>query len=201
MNIYTIPKRLQVDHLAPGEEVKLFLRRHVIVFWQKITLFILLAVAPVIVWIVLYTQSTVFDDPQNTVRIGVILATSLFYLYWLRHLFAMWIDYYLDVWIVTTERIITIEHKGLFHRKMSEQRLDRVQDVTTESRGVLQTTIKYGDIHVQTAAETEHFIFRDIAEPELVAREITRLQSEAMLRSQERMHRFEGSLTPPKKSS
>lgn len=183
MNIHHLPKRLHVEHLEPGEEIKLFLRRHVIVFWQKATLFVVLAFVPPIIWILLYSQTALMDDPQNAVRIIIILITSLFYLYWLRHLFTMWIDYYLDVWIVTTHRIMNIEHKGLFHRKVSEQRLERVQDITTESSGVLQTTLHFGDIHVQTAAETEHFIFRDIEDPEEVSREIMELQSAAMQRA------------------
>lgn len=183
MNVNALPHTLHMENLSPGEEVRLFLRRHVIIFFQKVTLFVLLGFVPVIVWVALYSQTTILDDTQGSVRIVIVFTTSLFYLFWLRHLFTMWIDYYLDVWIVTTQRIIHIDHDGLFNRKVSEQRLDRIQDITTEAHGFLQTTMKFGDIRVQTAAETEHFIFKDIKKPEQVAQEITRLQSLAMEKS------------------
>ena len=46
-------------------------------------------------------------------------------------------DYYLDTWIVTTERIISIEQKGLFERTASELDLISVQDATAEVHGFL----------------------------------------------------------------
>ena len=65
--------------------------------------------------------------------------------------FLLWIDYWLDVWIVTDERVINIEQKGLFSRSVSELHFYNVQDVTTSVRGVIPTLLNYGDVEVQTA--------------------------------------------------
>ncbi|MFA5030411.1 MAG: PH domain-containing protein [Patescibacteria group bacterium] len=170
-----VPHHLHFGGLASDEEVKLFLRRHPIVLINHVFWFVIIGLVPPVAWIWLATQTDLFEDGESFIRIILILVVSLFYLFWLRTLFTMWLDYYLDVWVVTTKRIMKIEHEGMFHRKVSEQELSRIQDVTTETNGFLQTVMKFGDIKVQTAAETENFVFRDIQDPELVAKEISNL--------------------------
>jgi hypothetical protein len=68
-------------------------------------------------------------------------------------IFLAWLDYYLDVWIITTERIIDIEQHGLFKREVSEFMLSRVQDVTIQIPNMLAMMLKYGNIDIQTAGE------------------------------------------------
>lgn len=75
--------------------------------------------------------------------------------------FVFWMDYYLDVWIVTNHRIIDVEQIGMFKRKVSEFHLFRVQDITVEIPGFMGTLLKYGNLRVQTAGE-EGFEAKDI---------------------------------------
>lgn len=95
------------------------------------------------------------------------------------YMFLIWIDYYFDIWIVTSERIINIEQKGLFVRHVSELKLQNIQDVTTEVEGLIPTVLNYGDVHIQTAAEQERFIFRNVPDPYHIKGEIMRLQKAA----------------------
>lgn len=84
--------------------------------------------------------------------------------YWLvlaGFLLVAWIEYRLDVWIVTTERIIDVEQRSLFSREVSEFLLSRVQDVTVEVPNFIATLLRYGNIVVQTAGE-KHFTIREI---------------------------------------
>lgn len=67
--------------------------------------------------------------------------------------FTSWVDYWLDMWIITNERIIDIEQKGLFRHGISEFGLDKVQDVTVEVPGFLATFLKYGKIIIHTAGD------------------------------------------------
>jgi uncharacterized membrane protein YdbT with pleckstrin-like domain len=84
-------------------------------------------------------------------------------------------DYYLDTWIVTNERIINIEQKGLFSRIVSELHLNQVQDVTSETHGIVATFLSYGDVHIQTAGARERFNFKQIDNPEKIKQIITKL--------------------------
>jgi hypothetical protein len=86
------------------------------------------------------------------------------------------VDYYLDVWIVTDQRIVNIEQKGLFGRIVSELELENIQDITTDVKGVIPTFLNYCNLYVQTAAEMERFVFRNIPDPYSVKDMIMNLQ-------------------------
>jgi len=96
--------------------------------------------------------------------IAVFLGTTFALLVWI-YAFLIWIDYYFDTWIITSERIVDIEQKGLFTRQISELKYAKIQDVTTEVEGIFQTVLNYGDVHIQTAAEEERFFFRQVPDP------------------------------------
>jgi len=85
------------------------------------------------------------------------------------------VDYYLDVWIVTNERIIDSEQRQLFSRVIAEHKISKIQDVATEVHGILPTFLNYGDVFIQTAAETKRFIFKQVPNPMEVKRTITAL--------------------------
>jgi len=79
--------------------------------------------------------------------------------------FLVWIDYYLDVWIITDKRVVDVEQKGLFNRNVSELELKNIQDITTEVSGIIPTFLNFGDVHIQTAAEKTRFHFKQIGDP------------------------------------
>jgi len=105
----------------------------------------------------------------------IILSASAYYLFIWLFFFFSFIDYYLDVWFITNERIIDIQQKGFFSRTISEQRLYRVQDVTSEVHGAVATIFKYGDVYAQTAGSKQRFFFHEIPHPEEVRNIIIKL--------------------------
>lgn len=102
---------------------------------------------------------------ENTLFIFVVLYAAF-----------IWIDYYFDVWVITDKRIVNIEQKGLFARQVSELKMERIQDVTTEVKGIIPTMLNYGDVYIQTAATTERFIFRMVPSPYAIKDLIMHLQ-------------------------
>jgi hypothetical protein len=93
--------------------------------------------------------------------------------------FLIWVDYYFDIWIITTERIVNIEQKGMFTRSVSELRFSKIQDITTEVTGFLPTVINFGDVKVQTAGEESEFVFRTVSDPYHIKNIIMELQKKA----------------------
>ena len=79
--------------------------------------------------------------------------------------FIIWIDYYFDVWIITSERIVNIEQRGLFIRQVSELKFANIQDVTTEVQGLIPTLLNFGNVYVQTAGTKTRFNFRKVPNP------------------------------------
>ncbi len=97
-------------------------------------------------------------------RFVLFIQNSLILLIWL-YAFLIWIDYFFDVWIITNERVINIEQKGLFVRTVSELKFSRIQDVTSEVSGMIPTILNFGDVKVQTASEEDFFLFRRVPDP------------------------------------
>lgn len=173
---------LDLKHL-PGsspsqqEQTKAILRRHWVTLISLAVSFVLVLFLPLIVISgIQFISPSFFDDPTRTTLL--ILGLSIFFLYAWLFLFQNYIDYHLDVWIVTDHRILNIEQHGLFARTVSELRLYRVQDVTAEVKGFLHTMLDFGDVFIQTAGEKERFQFEDIPHPNQVAKMILDLAEE-----------------------
>ncbi len=112
-------------------------------------------------------------------RFIAFLENTLLIFLWL-YGFLVWIDYFFDVWIITDERIVNIEQKGLFTRSISELQFSRVQDVTSSVNGFISTMLNFGDVYVQTAAEEKRFVFRQVADPFAIKDEIMSLSRGAL---------------------
>ena len=164
----------QIPNRQKDERLILFLRRHIIVLVGKWLMYLLLALVPVAIYFFLQNFQHQIINNKNIYPFLFLLA-SVYYLYTAMFLFSAFIDYYLDVWIVTDQRIVNIEQRGLFNREIAEQDLDRIQDVSGLQKGVLQTFFSFGDVHIQTAGEVQKFIFRQVANPFEVVRVINNL--------------------------
>lgn len=161
------------------EHVLLMLRRHVFVFFLVILAVTLFALLPMFIRF-LVPNSLSQGIAGTGWEVLLILALSLYYLLlWLLLSYA-WVDYWLDLRIVTDERIISIEQVGLFNRVISEQRLLRVQDATSEVRGLFPTFLDYGHVFIQTAGERERFVFGQVPHPDQVKRLIVEAHEEAV---------------------
>lgn len=60
--------------------------------------------------------------------------------------------YFQSVNILTSQRIIVAGQLSLFSRKISEAELSRIQDVSTEIKGVWETLFGFGDVVIRTAS-------------------------------------------------
>lgn len=67
-----------------------------------------------------------------------------------------WTGYYLDLWILTDRRIIVIDQITYFNRKVSNFRLERLQDINVSISGLIPTLLNYGVIRAQTASASEN---------------------------------------------
>ena len=157
-------------HFDKNEEVIYEVRKHWFVFFTQAFFLILGAVAPFFLYL---TARLFFLSETFQITYDWFLVVIFFYSLWVLSLwivfFLEWTNYYLDVWYITDKRIIDVEQKGMFNREISNLRFDRIQDVTVKVEGVLATFLRYGDIKVQTAAESsQDFFMHYAAKPDLV---------------------------------
>jgi len=159
LSLYRLPA------MMPGENVIKIVRRGFFVFFKRLVFLLLLAVIPLAVaYAIILGSPEILYDP--IIFPLLTLGASGYYLFVWLFFFFNFIDYYLNVFALTNERIIDIKQEGFFARTISEQRLSRVQDVTSEVDGLFPTIFKYGNILVQTAGEQEQVYFKDIAHPD-----------------------------------
>jgi hypothetical protein len=94
-------------------------------------------------------------------------------------LFTKWTDYYFDVWIITNWRIIDFDLKGLFNVDIATVLdLDHIQDIQTETAGIVGNILNFGMLNVQTAATKRELSFDDCPGPTHVERIIRSAQEE-----------------------
>jgi len=146
-----------------GEEVVLLLRRHPIVIILRLLGLFLAFFLPIIIALVFVDFIII-----HNLSILFLFLISLWALFiWILAFYAFTM-YTLDVWIVTDRRIIDSTQHGFFNRKVSELHLSRIQDISVNTDGVIQTFFKFGDLHIQTAGTEERFKFLQIPKPNIV---------------------------------
>jgi len=161
--------------MLPNERVVLLLHRHWVTAVQIVLAHAIFGAVPLVAWWALGRFTPVFQDPTTLLYPIAVLGLATYALVWALVFFISWLTYYLDTWIVTNERIINIKQVRLFDRVVSEQKLFRVQDVTSEVKGPLAGLFGFGNVTIQTAAEQGKFTFEHIPNPEGVAKAIMNL--------------------------
>lgn len=142
--------------LKENERILAVVRKHWFVMARTaIIMALLLLLPPAVLGIMplvpVFASEAMLDSSVNFIMSLYVMVILLFF-------FLFWMDYYLDVWIVTDQRIIDINQRGLFSRDISEIPLSRVQDVTIEIHGIIETFLKFGTMRIQTAGEREFAI-------------------------------------------
>lgn len=151
----------------PDERIIVFMRRHWTVFLSHVSFTILLAIlfAGAIVALGYFFPELTQGETGRIIQI----LSVMFLMFLLLFLFIGWVDYYLDVFIVTTSRIVQIKQNALFNRNVSELSLTEIQDVSTKIVGVIPTFLKYGTLLIQTAGAIELFQFLKLSHPEKIS--------------------------------
>ncbi len=172
-------RHIEFKGKKPDEEVILLLRRHWLVFFFRFFPFFL-----GFLFLIIANQI----GPQLFQFFGLGVDVDFFYFFisflainlWLAA-FITWINFYLDVWIITDSRVINIEQVALFSRHISELKHNKIQDVTSEVKGIFPTLFNYGDVYIQTAGSKARFIFWQISKPNYTRNIIVQLQKRAIL--------------------
>ena len=168
-----------IPNRRAGEKLITFVRPHWFHLLKSILFFIVLFVIPFVLFFLLKeTMGFVFE---NEITFTLLALTGTLYLmvaYLI--LYNNFIDYHLDIWIVTNFRIIAIEQTNIFNRTVSEHKIELIQDVSANQTGLLQTFLNFGDVEVQTAGEEQRFHFNDVPDPFTVAKKINKLHSKVI---------------------
>lgn len=156
----------------PDERVVLKLRKHWVILARDTIGTILLAFFPFLLLAVIQIvlPSTLYFEGYPAY---MAFATSLWLLILWLALAVIWTDYYLDLWIVTDKRIISVDQVSLFNRKVTTLAHERIQEIIVKEENFVQAFFKYGTLDIETASPTDgDATMEGIPEPERVRQTI-----------------------------
>ena len=166
--------------LHENEKPVLLLRRHSVFLIIKFISFVVLLIGPALI----YGLMEYFSEPASRLiaMINVVMlkevylfALSVFYVFVWLYFFVDFLNFWLDVWVVTDRRVVIIHQQGLFRRNISDIPISKIQDISFSIHGFLQTTLNYGTVSVRSASEQMSFALEDVAHPEQVKQELLKL--------------------------
>lgn len=87
-------------------------------------------------------------------------------------------NFFLSLQLVTNDRIIDIDQKGIFKREVNELAVSNIQDVNYKQNGLLPSMLGYGDVVIKTGSieigstnenTVNGFVFENCPEPARIA--------------------------------
>lgn len=157
----------------PNEKIVLAVREHWFRLFSKIVLIAVLSLVPFLIRKLMFETDIL--ELTSTVDGIIAVFSHAYYLGLLVALFIVFVLYYLNLHIVSEERIVDIDQVGLLFHEVSELNIETIEDVTSQTKGLIGNVLNYGTVYVQTAGATERFEFENVANPAEVASVILEL--------------------------
>lgn len=164
------PTGVTFESQEVGEKIILLLRQHVIVLIPPIFVIVVLLVLPLFVSPVLNFLN--INSASFLSEVQILLLTVFWYLLVIAFAVYRFIFWYFNIYILTNERIIDFDFKGILHKQSSFAKLIQIEDVSPKMIGFFSTFFNYGDIFIQTAGEQREFDFLKVPKPDQVAHRI-----------------------------
>ncbi|MFA6039043.1 MAG: PH domain-containing protein [Candidatus Peribacteraceae bacterium] len=102
--------------------------------------------------------------PVKTV-LYIVLPWSAFSLVWLLRNF---LDYYLDVWIITDQGIIALKWEGWFHRTSNRILFSDIQGVGYEIKGLMGTLNRCGTLNIEKVSTGGAVSIANVRQPKKI---------------------------------
>jgi len=155
-----LQEKYQFDGQRPDEDVIFVVKRHP---WVLASAgFISIALVIVLVLFILFFG-------LSHITAFIIIAIVLFFLIFG---FYQWFVYNNYLYVLTNQRIIIIEQKGLFGRKITEAELEKIQNMTVEVKGAIGTLLNFGNVTLRTAGIDPVMVMYNVDNPYEVQQKI-----------------------------
>lgn len=167
-----MPQNVKFETQEPGETIILLLRKH----WITNVTWVLSSIILILIPVFLFPWVTLSNIMPNGLPGNILSFSALaWYLLTFSYILVNFLLWYFTVSVVTQERIVDVDFINLLNKKISETRIDRLEDVTMQTGGFIRSFFDYGDVFVQTAAKEAEFEFIAVPHPGEVVRIINQL--------------------------
>jgi hypothetical protein len=148
------------------EKIFIVVREHWVRFFFRLAIWLMFAAA-----LLVFNRYApdflpgLFEDLAGDVTS---LLRQVYTLFLAASLFLLWVFYYLNMQIVTDRRVVDVDQVGLFSHVVSELHIENIEDVTSETNGILGNIFNYGMVYIQTAGSKERFEFNNVPNPSAI---------------------------------
>lgn len=152
------------------EEVIFSLRKHPFILSTPLVVALFVTALCFVIYLLMKNSAAELFSINLEALFAVFLSLAILYVVLIS--FISWLIRYLNVIILTNKHLVEIEQGSIFDRKISILALDHIEDVTSETKGVIRTLFDFGDIHIQTAGEVKNFVLSNYKDPEGIEKKI-----------------------------
>lgn len=156
------PDEVGFESKIDDEKIILLLRQHPIVNLKWIFTTLLLLTGPT-----LLSLTGVFSFLPGGFALIITLS---WYLVTSAYAIEGLLDWYFNVYFITTHRIVDVDFYNIIDKRVSNAEIEKIEDVSYTTGGVIRTMFNYGDVFIQTAAEVSEFDFYAVPNPEKVVK-------------------------------
>lgn len=162
------PSGVGFDLQHESEVVLLVLRQHPIVNITWVAIVILLALAPLL-FLPLVPILSLFPFRYH------FIAGIAWYVMVLGYALENFFLWFFNIYIITDERVIDVDFYNLLFKRISEAKIDKIEDMTASNSGFLQSIVDFGSLNIQTAGEVPEIEFEKIPHPTKVQKLLSEL--------------------------
>jgi hypothetical protein len=166
------PDGIRFETQEEKETIVLFLRQHVIVNVPWILLAFIMIIAPTVVLPLVFGLMKI---PVEVPRAYIFVGTIFWYVATFGFILAKFLGWFINIYIVTNQRIVDIDFYYLLNKHFAQAELNKVQDISYCTKGILSTVFNYGNVLIQTASELPNLDFDKVPNPEQVVETIRSL--------------------------
>lgn len=167
----------EVIHQKSYEHIVLEVRHASITLLPGIVGYALLLAVPfVLQWFLINLFPTLADTTSALFPLAV-LFVSVYYLSINLFFFSYFVDYYLDMLVLTNDRLISIKQHGLFARTILEVDLYQIQDATSTTEGTFNSIFNFGNVIIETGGAEAKPVALNVSSPHALRRQILDLAS------------------------
>lgn len=148
------------------DEIILFVRK----YWIKYFFIALFACLVISIPFIL-VLSFLFNASLTNMQVEyATIILSIYFLILLGLVLYAFVDYYLDIFILTQDRVVFVRQNGFFNRQIDEVYYKDVDEVGVDVKGFLKSTFNYGDLVLHPGNDLAVLTVDGIHEPHKVAR-------------------------------
>lgn len=169
-SLASFPSNITVFGQNHDERILLFIRKDKAVLIFNLVVQGISFLVPFLVQYLLYFLNNKFLLPlNNSINLDAFFTSKywtaiilLWVAYVLRGFYNIFFKWYYDLNIMTTNRFLDLDLIDLFHNRLEETSISKIEDVKDTQTGIIQSLFGMGDLEIFTASGQTVFSLQDV---------------------------------------